>query len=161
MTRRSPRQAGFTLVEMMVGLVIMVVVSLALAGATVVGYRTINKEARGLAADQAVSSASLALVRDLSSATTITTGTISPSTGTLTVTYGSPAVTATYRIDANKNLTRSVGASTSVAARGMQTVTIARGNPACYLAVTITPSAVGAIASTLNVTQRGGAAGCF
>lgn len=161
MTRRSSRQAGFTLVEMMVGLVIMTVVALALVGATLVGYRTITVEARTIAANQTVSNASLALVRDLSSATTIATGTISPGAGTLTVTYGSPVTTVTYRIDANRNLLRTVGASTSVAARGMQTLTIAVGNPACFTAVTITPSAVGAVGSTLNVTQRAGAQGCF
>ena len=160
MIRQASRQAGFTLVEMMVGLVIMTVVALALVGGTLVGYRTISVEARTIAANQAVSNASLALVRDLSSATTVATGTISPGAGTLAVTYGSPLTTVTYSINAGKNLLRTVGASTSVAGRGMQTLTIAVGNPTCYMTVTMTPSAVGAVASTLNVTQRAGAQGC-
>jgi prepilin-type N-terminal cleavage/methylation domain-containing protein len=162
MSRHVGRQSGFSLVEMMVGLALMTVVSLALAGATVVGYRTFTAEARQIAAGTAVSGASLTLVRDLSSATAFTTGTITRNVGTLQVTYGSPATTVTYRIDATNNLTRTIGASTSVAARGMQSVTIARAvNPVCDITVTIQPSAVGAAAVTLRVSQRAGVRGCF
>ncbi|MDQ6713520.1 MAG: prepilin-type N-terminal cleavage/methylation domain-containing protein [Candidatus Dormibacteraeota bacterium] len=164
MTRQVGRQSGFSLVEMMLGLMLMVVVSLALGGATVVGYRSFSAEARQVAAGQAVSGASLTLVRDLSSATTFTTGTISRNNvGLFTVTYGSaPASAVTYRIDAANNLTRAIGGSTSVAARGMQSVTIARAaNPVCDITVTLRPSAGGAAAVTLRVSQRVGMRGCF
>ena len=104
MSRSAGRQSGFSLVEMMLGLALMVVVSLALGGATVVGYRTFTAEARQIAAGNAVSGASLSLVRDLSSATAFTIGTITRNNGVLTVTYGSaPATVVTYRIDAAKN----------------------------------------------------------
>lgn len=163
MSRRARRQSGLSLVEMMVGLVLMTVVSLTLAGATVVGYRTFTVETRQIATGKAVSGASLTLVRDLSSATAFTIGTITRNNvGSFQVTYGSPAITVTYRIDAANNLTRTAGGSTSVAARGMQSVTIARAaNPVCDITVTIRPSAVGAAAVTLRVSQRVGARGCF
>jgi prepilin-type N-terminal cleavage/methylation domain-containing protein len=163
MSRRGKRQAGFSLVEMMLGLVLMTVVSLTLAGATVVGYRTFTAETRQIAAGKAVSSASLTLIRDLSSATTLTIGTITRNAGTLQVTYGGPPATVViYRIDAANNLTRTSGGSTSVAARGMQSVTITRAvNPVCDITVTIRPSAVGAAAVTLRVSQRVGTRGCF
>ena len=159
----SRRQSGVSLVEMMIGLALMTVVSLALGGATVVGYRTFTTEARQIAAGKAVSGATLTLVRDVGSATALTTGTITPGVGTLQVTYGpAPATTVIYRIDASNNLTRSTGGSTSVAARGMQSVTIARAvNPVCDVTVTIRPSAVGAAAVTLRVSQRVGNRGCF
>ncbi|HEY0493974.1 MAG TPA: prepilin-type N-terminal cleavage/methylation domain-containing protein, partial [Candidatus Dormibacteraeota bacterium] len=115
---RGHRQAGFTLIEVMVSLMIAAIVSIALSGGYLVGYRTISTEARQLAADQAVSAASLSLTRDLSSATTIGTGSITPGPTTLVVTYGLPATTVTYRIDAGNNLTRTVGGVTKVAARG-------------------------------------------
>ena len=161
MTVRRRRQAGFTLVELLVGMVIMSVVSLALAGTFLVGYRTISQEARQIAADEAVSGASLPLLRDLSSATTVSTGTITPGSGTLTVTFGTPITTVTYRIDSRNNLIRTVGASARVAARGMQRVTVAPPSPACYYAVTLTPSAAGAVAANLNLSSRVGPAGCF
>ena len=163
MNRRARRQSGLSLVEMMVGLVLMTVVSLTLAGATVVGYRTFTIETRQIATGKAVSGATLTLVRDLSSATAFTIGTITRNTGTLQVTYGAPPATVViYRIDAANNLTRTIGGSTSVAARGMQSVTIARAaNPVCDITVTIRPSAVGAAAVTLRVSQRVGTRGCF
>lgn len=163
MSRRARRQSGFSLVEMMLGLVLMTVVSLALAGATVVGYRTFTVETRQIGAGKAVSGATLTLVRDLSSATAFTVGTITRNNGQLQVTYGGPPATvATYRIDAANNLTRTVGGTTSVAARGMQSLTIARAaNPVCDVTVTIRPSAVGAAAVTLRVSQRVGPRGCF
>lgn len=163
MNRGDRGQAGFSLLEMMVGLALMTVVSLALAGATVVGYRAFTVETRQIAAGKAVSGASLTLVRDLSSATTFTTGTVARNTGMLQMTYGiPPATVVTYRIDAADNLTRTTGGSTSVAARGMQSLTIARAaNPVCDITVTIRPSAVGAAAVTLRVSQRVGTRGCF
>jgi prepilin-type N-terminal cleavage/methylation domain-containing protein len=159
---RRHRQAGFTLVELMVGLLVGTVVSLALASAFLLGYRTISQVARQISANQAVSSASLTLVRDLTSATTISTGTITAGVGNLTVTYGAaPVTTATYRIDAGNNLIRTVGATSRVAARGMASVRIAPPAPACYYTVTLTPSAVGAGAVTLNASTRVGPQGCF
>ena len=90
MIRQASRQAGFTLVEMMVGLVIMTVVALALVGGTLVGYRTISVEARTIAANQTVSNASLALVRDLSSATTVATTPPPPVEGKVLLSTGQP-----------------------------------------------------------------------
>ena len=161
MTPRQHAQAGFTLVELMVGMLITTVVALALGGAFLVGSRAISTEARQIAADQAVSTASLPFLRDLTSATTASTGTITPGIGTLTVTYGAPVTTVTYRIDANRNLIRTVGASSTVAARGMQSVTIAPPGPACYFTLTLTPSAAGALSATMNVSSRIGPQGCF
>jgi hypothetical protein len=54
-------------------------------------------------------------------------------------------------------LIRTVSGSAQVAARGITSVTIAVTG--CYATVTILPSAVGATASTLNVSNRPG--GCF
>lgn len=162
MTDRRRRQAGFTMVETLVALLIGAVVSLALTSAFLLGYRTISQEARQIAADQAVSAASLPLLRDLTSATTITAGTITPGVGTLTITYGpAPATSVTYRVDARNNLIRTVGGVSTVAARGVQSITIAAPNPACYYTLTIRPSAVGAVAVTLNVSRRTGATGCY
>ena len=161
MIARRHRQAGFTLVEVLVGTLVGTTVAIALASAFLLGYRTISQEARRIAADQAVSGASLPTVRDFTSATTISTGTITPGVGILTVTYGVPVATVTYRIDVRNNLIRTVGAVSTVAARGMARVTIAPPAPACYYTVTLTPSAVGAVAVTLNVSTRIGAQGCF
>jgi prepilin-type N-terminal cleavage/methylation domain-containing protein len=158
---RRHRQAGFTLVEMMVGLLVGTTVSLALASAFLLGYRTISQEARQIAADQAISTASLPMLRDLTSATTISQGTITPAVGTLTITYAVPVTTVTYRIDARNNLIRTVAGVSTVAARGMASVRIAPPAPACYYSVTLTPSAVGAVAVTLNVSTRVGPQGCY
>ena len=93
MIPRSRRQAGFTLIELLVALVVTSTVLLALAGTFLIGYRALSQEAQQIAADQAVSQASLSLTRDLSTATTwVQTGALGPGNGqTLTVTYGSPA----------------------------------------------------------------------
>jgi prepilin-type N-terminal cleavage/methylation domain-containing protein len=161
-TARQRRQAGFTLVELMVGILIGTILSLALASAFLVGYRTISTEARQISADEAVSNASLPLLRDFTSATTITNGTITAGAGNITITYGNPVTTVRYTIDARNNLIRTVvaGAST-VAARGMQRVVVAVPNPNCYYTLTLTPSAVGAAAVTLNLSRRTGPQGCF
>ncbi len=45
------RQQGFTLVEVMVAVAVFSVVSLAMAGTFLVGYRAIQNEARVIAAD--------------------------------------------------------------------------------------------------------------
>ena len=149
-------QRGFTLVETMVGVTIFAIVSLVMISTFLVGYRTISTEARIIAADTAVSDASLSLVRDLNSATTLVAGTIS-TTSTVTLTYGSPVVTVVYSVDAKGNLLRTVNGSAQVAARGITSVVIAVSG--CYTTVTIQPSATGAAASTLNVSNRPG--GCF
>jgi type II secretory pathway pseudopilin PulG len=161
MKPRLRRQAGFTLVEAIVGTLIMTLVAMALGGTFAVGYRSLRTEARQIAAGQAVSRASIAMLWDLSSASAVPTGTISPGTGTLSFTYGSPPVTAVYTVDANNNLIRTAGGNARVAARGIQSLSVAAGNPACYFTVTVQPSAVGSAAQTLNLSQRTGAQGCF
>lgn len=157
MTARRRRQAGFTLVEMIVGMLLLTIVSAVLAGTFLVGSRTITQEAREIAADMAVSTSTLVLTRDLSSAAIVPTGTITPGVNTLAFTYGSPANTVTYQIDASLNLIRTVNAQPFVAARGMSSVTITAAG--CYMTVTLQPSAVGAAAQTLTVGNR--PAGCF
>lgn len=154
MTRQSQR--GFTIVETMVGITIFAIVSLVMISTFLVGYRTISTEARIIAADTAVSDASLSLVRDLNSANALATGTIS-TTSTMTLDYGAPAVTVVYSVDANSNLIRTVNGSAQVAARGITSVVITVNG--CYATATIQPSATGASASTLNVSNRPG--GCF
>ena len=161
MIARRHRQAGFTLVEVMVGGMVGTAVALVLGRAFLLGYRTISQEARQIAADQAISTASLPMLRDLTSATTISQGTITPAVGTLTITYAVPVTTVTYRIDARNNLIRTVAGVSTVAARGMASVRIAPPAPACYYSVTLTPSAVGAVAVTLNVSTRVGPQGCY
>lgn len=162
MTVRQRRQAGFTLVELVVGMLIGTIVSLALASAFLVGYRTISTEARQIGADEAVSLASMSLVRDFTSATSITTGTITSGAGNITVTYGNPVTTIRYTIDAKNNLIRRVvGGASTVAARGMQRVVVAAPVPPCYYTLTLTPSTVGAAAVTLNLSRRTGPQGCF
>lgn len=155
--RRARRQRGFTLVEAMVGIAILSIVTLAMAGTFLVGYRAVSSEARIIAADTATSEASLWLTRDLNSAAAIPVGTIS-STSTLTLTYGSPAVTVVYSIDGNRDLVRTENGSAKTAARGVTSVVISPPI-GCYATVTIQPSATGAAAVTLNVSNRPG--GCF
>ncbi len=149
-------QRGFTLVETMVGISIFAIVSLVMISTFLVGYRTISAEARVISADTATSKASLSLVRDLNSANALPAGTIS-STSTVTLTYGSPAVTVVYSVDATGNLIRTVNGSAQLAARGITSVVISVSG--CYATATIQPSATGASASTLNVSNRPG--GCF
>ena len=154
--RRSTHQRGYTIVEALIGISILSIVTLVMAGTFLVGIRAISNESRVIAADNATSDASLSLVRDLSSAAAVTAGTINAGTP-MTLTYGSPAITVVYSIDANGNLIRTVNGTAQVAARGITSVTIAVAG--CYATVTIQPSAVGATASTLNVSNRPG--GCF
>jgi prepilin-type N-terminal cleavage/methylation domain-containing protein len=150
------RQKGFTLVEAMVGLAIFAVVSVVMASTFLVGYKTITNESRIIAADNAVSEASLSLVRDLNSADALVAGPIN-SGNTLTLTNGSGATTIVYSVDANRNLIRTANGTAQVAARGINSVTIAVAG--CYATVTIQPSATGATALPLNVSNR--PAGCF
>jgi len=150
------RQHGYTVVEALIGIAILSMVTLVMASTFLVGVRAISNEARIIAADNATSDASLSLVRDLNSAGAVTAGTINAATP-MTLTYGSPAITVVYSVDASRNLIRTVNGSAQVAARGITSVTIAVTG--CYATVTIQPSAVGATASTLNVSNRPG--GCF
>lgn len=152
------RQQGFSLVEVMVAIAVFSIVSLAMAGTFLVGYRAIQNEARVIAADTASSNASLSLTRDLNSATPTVAGTIQFGNPPLILTYGMPPTTVAYSIDANQNLIRTVNASSQVAARGITRVTISPW-VGCYGTVSILPSAIGATAVTLNVSNRPG--GCF
>ncbi len=153
---RTARQQGYTIVEALIVITILSIVTLVMASTFLVGVRAISNEARIIAADNASSDASLSLVRDLNSAVTVPVGTINGATP-MTLTYGSTPVTVVYSVDANSNLIRTLNGSAQVAARGVTSVTIAV--TACYATVTIQPSAVGATASTLNVSNRPG--GCF
>lgn len=156
---RTTQQRGYTIVEALIGITILSIVTLVMASTFLVGVRAISNEARIIAADGATSDASLSLVRDLTSAVPLPTGTISAG-NPMTLTYGSAPVTVVYSIDGNRNLIRTVNGTAQVAARGITSVTIALTGPTvCYAAVTIQPSAVGATASTLNVSNRPG--GCF
>ena len=158
MTGRRQQEAGFTLVETMVGMALVTVITLALAGTFLVASRSLTNEARIISADTAVSHASFSLTRDLASAATIPTGVISAApASTVTLSYGSPPVSVVYSIDASNELVRTVGGVAGVAARGISSVAISA--PGCYSTVTIQPSAVGAAAVTLNVSNRPG--GCF
>lgn len=163
---RRHGQAGFTLVEMLMSLAILGIVSVVLAETFIVGYTTLSTESRQLAADNAASDASLWLTRDLQSSTLNSTlpATMTPGSGTtLSLNYGNPSTTVVYSIDAQGNLRRAMsGGAATAAARGVARLTVAAGGgltPACDLTVTITPSARGAIARTLQVGQRVG--GCF
>jgi prepilin-type N-terminal cleavage/methylation domain-containing protein len=153
---RTSRQRGYTIVEALIAIAILSIVTLVMAGTFLVGIRAISNESRVIAADNATSDASLSLVRDLSSAAAVTAGTINAATP-MTLTYGSPAITVVYSVDASRNLIRTVNGTAQVAARGITSVTIAVAG--CYATVTIQPSAVGATSSTLNVSNRPG--GCF
>jgi type II secretory pathway component PulJ len=157
MSRRRSRQLGFTLVQLVVGMAVMTIVTLAMAGTFVVGVRAVTTEARQISADSAISSASLTLTRDLEGATAIPIGTIS-SGSTLTLTYGSPSVTVVYSVNNNNALIRTAGGVARVAARGVTSVVI--GAAGCYATLTIQPSATGAAAATLNVSDRL-LGGCF
>ena len=152
----AARQRGFTVIEAMIGIAIFSIVTLVMVSTFLVGYRTISNEARIIAADTAISDASLSLVRDLSTANAVPVGTINAG-NTLTLTYGSPAITVVYSVDANRNLIRTVNGSAQVAARGIISVSIAAAG--CYTTVTILPSATGATAVLLNVSNR--PAGCY
>jgi prepilin-type N-terminal cleavage/methylation domain-containing protein len=156
MSRRR-RQSGFTLIEMLMSLAILTVVTIAMGGTFLVGYTAISREARAIAADTAISDASLSLTRDLQTAAAVPTGSISSGVGSLALTYGSPAVAVTYTIDAGRNLIRNVGGKAFVAGRGMTSVTVALAG--CYATVTLQPSATGAAAQTLTVGNRPG--GCL
>jgi prepilin-type N-terminal cleavage/methylation domain-containing protein len=152
------KQRGFTLIETMVSLAIFSIVSIVMVSTFLVGYKTITAEARIIAADTAVSEASLSLVRDLNSADALPAGTVIINSGSsVALTYDAGADTVVYIVDANKNLIRTVNGSAQVAARGVTSVIIATAG--CYVTVTIQPSATGAGTSTLNVSNR--PAGCF
>jgi len=152
------RQRGFTLIEMMMGLAILSIVTVAMAGTFLVASRAVSNEARAIAADEAVSAASLWLTRDLNSAAALP---VLPATvnvaNTVTLTSGSPPVVVVYSVDNNRDLVRTVNGSATTAARGITSVTITAAG--CYATVTIQPSATGATAATFNVSNRPG--GCW
>jgi type II secretory pathway pseudopilin PulG len=154
--RRATRQHGYTVIEALIVVTILSIVVLVMGSTFLVGVRAISNEARIIAADSATSDASLSLLRDLSTAAAVTAGTINTATP-MTLTYGSAPTTVVYSVDGNRNLIRTVSGTAQVAARGITSVTIAIAG--CYATVTIQPSAVGATASTLNVSNRPG--GCF
>ncbi len=159
-------QAGFTIIEALVGLAVITIIGLALGSTFLVGYTALNREARQLGAGTAAANASLTLTRDLSSST-ISSGlgvTITAGSGSLSLTYGSPATNVTYTIDANNNLIRTLSGGSSgsfVAARGVIQLTVSAGTPACVVNVSLLPSAVGATSQSLTVSRRIGASGCF
>jgi len=154
--RGSRLRGGFTIIEAAIGLLVLALITGAMASTFLVGYTVISKEANQVSADSALGSSSLSLLRDLSSATSITyTGLLTAGSGSLGVTAGAaPGTTVTYTIDAQGNLVR----SGFVAARGLQSLALATAG--CQLTVTLTPKAI-AVAQTLRVTQRIGATGCY
>ena len=157
--RRASHQRGFTLVEIMVGLAILSLVTIAMAGTFLVASRAVSNEARVIAADEAVSGASLWLTRDLNSATTLPALPVMASIGnSFTLTYGSPPpVLVVYSVNNNRDLVRTVNGAAITAARGITSVTVTAAG--CYTTVTIQPSANGATPATLNVGNRPG--GCW
>jgi prepilin-type N-terminal cleavage/methylation domain-containing protein len=168
MRGRARRAApGFTLVEMMIGIAVVVGLSLAMAATFSVGFTTIRQEGRAIAADTTVSSASLPLTRDLSASSLTSTALgggpgnpLKPGIGRVTLTYGSGAsrTAVTYVIDAAGTLTRQANAgAASVVARGLSSLTMS--NSGCQWTVTLVPSAIGASARSLTVSQRN--QGCF
>jgi prepilin-type N-terminal cleavage/methylation domain-containing protein len=156
MSRPRSSQQGFTLVEAIISMAILTIATVAMGGTFLVGYHAVTKEANVISADTAISHASLTLTKDLESAAAIPIGTIN-SGNTLTLTYGSPAVTVVYSITANHDLIRTAGGVARVAARGMTSVVISAAG--CYATLTLQPSATGAAAVTLNLSNR--IAGCF
>lgn len=140
----------------MVAMALLTVLTLALASTFLIASKTLSNESRIISADTAVSHASFSLTRDLATAAGVPTGTISRA-GSLTLTYGSPLVTVVYSVDSNNELIRTVNGSARVAARGITSVAITASG--CYATATIQPSAGGAAAVTLNVSNR--PAGCF
>src|SRR5438105_4610780 len=123
--RRSARQRGFTLVEMMVGLAILSVVAVAMAGTFLVANRAVSNEARVIAADEAVSGASVWLTRDLNSAAALPTLPVTINLlNTLTLTYGSPPVIIQNRDANNHDLVRTLNDVATTAARRIPSVAI-------------------------------------
>jgi prepilin-type N-terminal cleavage/methylation domain-containing protein len=154
----SRAESGFTLVEMMIAMAIMSIIAVAMAGTFLVANRAVSGEARVIAADEAISGASLWLTRDLNSASALPAGPVTISArNPLTLSYGSPAVTVVYSVDNNHDLVRTVNGAAATAARGITSVTITAPN--CYATVSIQPSATGAAAATFNVSNRPG--GCW
>jgi prepilin-type N-terminal cleavage/methylation domain-containing protein len=161
MSARTGRQGGFTLVELLVAIALSALVALVLAQTFLVGYGVLTAESRALAGDTAISTATLSLTRDLSSGTVSSAlpDSLTAGSGTLSLSYGNPAVTVSYSIDAAGNLIRSVAGVSSVSSRGLQQLLVTAGTPACFLSVTLTPSAVGATPQTVQIGQR--PQGCF
>src|SRR3989442_2648914 len=102
------RQRGFTLVEMMVGLAILSIVTIAMAGTFLVASRAVSNEARAIAADEAGSGASLWLTRDLNSAAALPAGPVRPGEPPVTLQYRSPVVILAYSVNDDNDLVRTV-----------------------------------------------------
>ena len=152
------RQRGFTLVEMMVGVAILSIVTLAMAGTFLVASRAVSNEARTIAADEADSATSLWLTRDLNSAAALPALPVTINlANTLSLTYGSPPVVVIYSVNNNRDLVRTVNGLATTAARGVTSVTVTAAG--CYATVAIQPSAIGATAATFNISNRPG--GCW
>ena len=109
-----------------------------------------------IGADTAVSNSGMWLTRDLNSEAPTVAGTIQAGSP-MTIKYGLPVVTVIYSVDGSNNLIRSAGGPDQVAARGITSVVISWTG--CYGTVTIQPSAVGAAAVVLHVSNRPG--GCI
>jgi hypothetical protein len=142
---------------MMVGLAILSIVTIAMAGTFLVASRAVSNEARTISADEAISGASLWLTRDLNSAAALPAGTVGLGNPPVTLQYGSPTVIVAYSVNTNNDLVRTVNGVATTAARGITSVTVTAAG--CYATVTIQPSATGATAATFNVGNRPG--GCF
>src|SRR5437773_7851020 len=107
----------------MVSLAILAVITLAMGGTFLVAYRAISTEARVIAADEAVSGASLWLTRDLNSANVLPTGTADATPIFVSFSYGShPAVSVVYSVNANHDLVRNVNVQSVTAAPGISIV---------------------------------------
>jgi len=154
----SRAQRGFTLVEMMIAMAILSIIAVAMAGTFLVANRAVSGEARVIAADEAISGASVWLTRDLNSAAALPALPVTINLlNTLTLTYGSPPVIIVYSVDNNHDLVRSINGVATTAARGITSVTVSSAG--CYATVTIQPSATGASAASYNVSNRPG--GCW
>src|SRR5260370_22323840 len=89
-------QRGFTHVEMMVGLAILSIVTTAMAGTFLVASRAVSNEARAIAADEAISGASVWLTRDLNSAAALPAGTVREGEPQMTLQDGTPPIIVAY-----------------------------------------------------------------
>jgi Tfp pilus assembly protein FimT len=155
-TRAKRGRAGFTVVEMAINLAIVGVIVLALGGTWLVGYTAIKRSTAAFGDDTAAASASLSLSRDIASAASVAPAlpvTLTPGTGLVTFTPAGTSPARTYKIDAQGNLLRTVGASTTVTGRGI-TLQVAAGSVSCQLQVTITPSRGSLGPQTLLASRR-------
>lgn len=155
--RRGRRQRGFTLVELAINVAITGVIMVALGGTSVVGYAAINRSNATMAGDSAIASTSVALTRDISSATGVSPGlpvTLVPGVGSITFTPAGSTPARIYTIDLAGNVVRTVGGTATVAARGVAQLQFAAGSSACQIQVTMTASKGTLGAQSLIVARR-------